>query len=532
MEINLIILYKMSIQEQRYVPRAHTMCSLFASRFSLVLPRIFTIKKPVPSPFFICNCPMRYCNTLLKRYLSLHVPEEDLIQAITLKTCEVEEWSVRKLPDQVVIGKITAIGRHPQADKLFVCQVDCGHAGKYQICTGGENAIDQAYVPVAIPGCHLPAINLTIGPRVMRGLESNGMICSKHELGISEDTEQHRIWIMQYPTGYAPTSEEQLPDMTDITDADLGMPVKEKYPWLENRIITIENKTITHRPDLFGHFGLARELNALFGKQVRFQQLDQLQDQFDTHHCLTVLEHAQRSPQTISVTSPHVRTYALIDIQTIAVQRSDLYIRTLLYDLGLTPKNNWVDFSNIFMYLTGQPIHCFDAQTIQGTIQVRQAKAGETFIDLLHKTHTLTADDIVIADDAGVIALAGIIGGERTAVQDSTTALIIEIANFDPVVVRRTGTRLGLRTDAELRFEKSINPLFSLAMVPYLMETSTYGDQTKNATFAGINRWALPEATQQMPQIHYDTNRIAQLLYGNDVPHTFATDAASILQAL
>lgn len=143
---------------------------------------------------------MRYSNTLLKRYLSVHLPHEEIIQAITLKSCEVEEWTVREIPELVVLGKIIEIGRHPDADKLFVCKLDCGKAGVFQICTGGENALLHAYVAVALPGCHLPAINLSIAPRMMRGLESNGMICSKNELGIPEDTDQHWIWILQYPS--------------------------------------------------------------------------------------------------------------------------------------------------------------------------------------------------------------------------------------------------------------------------------------------------------------------------------------------
>lgn len=239
-----------------------------------------------------------------------------------------------------------------------------------------------------------------------------------------------------------------------------------------------------------------------------------------------------KSSRTIQIQSDYVRAYGTIDLHQVTVQRSDLYIRTLLYDLDIPPKNNWVDFSNVFMYLTGQPIHCFDAATIQGDIIVRQAHAGETFVDLHGKEHSLLPSDIVIADTKGVIALAGIIGGERTAVSSNTTTIVVEIGNFDPVTVRRTGTRLGLRTDAELRFEKMINPLFTLSMIPHLMETLSFVDQTKSVTFGGSTWWADSSVTSSMPRLPYDRKRIGQLLRGSSQPQDAETIGDTILHQL
>lgn len=239
-----------------------------------------------------------------------------------------------------------------------------------------------------------------------------------------------------------------------------------------------------------------------------------------------------KSSRAIQIQSDYVRAYGMIDLHQVAVQRSDLYIRTLLYDLDISPKNNWVDFSNVFMYLTGQPIHCFDAANIQGDIIVRQAHAGETFVDLHGKEHSLLPSDIVIADTKGVIALAGIIGGERTAVSSNTTTIVVEIGNFDPVTVRRTGTRLGLRTDAELRFEKMINPLFTLSMIPHLMETLSFVDQTKSVTFGGSTWWADSSVTSSMPRLPYDRKRIGQLLRGSSQPQDAETIGDTILHQL
>lgn len=298
-------------------------------------------------------------------------------------------------------------------------------------------------------------------------------------------------------------------------------------------MITVENKTITHRPDMFGHFGLATELHAIFGgTATHYSNLSHLRDQLTSTNCLTVLEHTTKSSRKIDIQSDNVRTYATIDLHHVHVQRSDFYIRTLLYDLDLAPKNNWVDFSNLFMYLTGQPIHCFDSATLQGTLVVRQAHAGEIFIDLQGKEHILIAADLVIADEKGVIALAGIIGGARTAVSTTTTDIVIEIANFDPVTVRRTGTRLGLRTDAELRFEKMINPLFSLAMIPHLMETMHFIDKAQTTTFGGIAWRADMHATHAMPRLPYEKQRIWQLLWGNTIPSDAEAISDTILTHL
>jgi len=123
-------------------------------------------------------------------------------------------------------------------------------------------------VPVALPGCYLPVLDLKIEPRVMRGLESNGMICSKSEIGIAEDQEHHWIWTLQYAEGFTEVEKKSPGDMHDITDVDCGIALKVKYPWMENRVLDVDNKTLTHRPDLFGHFGLANEIYTLYGADM------------------------------------------------------------------------------------------------------------------------------------------------------------------------------------------------------------------------------------------------------------------------
>ena len=180
---------------------------------------------------------MLFSTNLLKRYISLDIEPKDLMSNMTLHACEVEQILERKLPELLVIGYVTETQKHPNADTLVVCQINCGHHGNYQICTAADNIAPDMYVPVALPGCYLPAIDLTIGERKMRGEESNGMICAKIELGIDEDADLHGIWILSE-------------DFDDLTPADLGITLSKKYEWLNNTILDVDNKTINNRPDL------------------------------------------------------------------------------------------------------------------------------------------------------------------------------------------------------------------------------------------------------------------------------------------
>lgn len=285
---------------------------------------------------------MRYSLSLLKKYIGVQDTAENIARQLTLKTCEIEEIIERNLPAEIVIGKVTEVKQHENADKLKVCQVDCGKAGKFQICTGGENIVANVYVPVAIPGCYLPAIDLKIEPRKMRGEESNGMICSKGELGIIEDEDKHWIWIMDE-------------DLSDLTDTDIGVPVGEKYPWMNNSVLDVDNKTVTHRPDLTGHFGIARELQAIYAMEnakLSFNKLAERKHNFETTNMFETLEHATKASINVKVETDKCQSYIAVEYKDINVQRSSLYTRLAMQDIGQQSRNNWVDFSNLFMMST------------------------------------------------------------------------------------------------------------------------------------------------------------------------------------
>lgn len=401
---------------------------------------------------------MIYTKQLLARFISGSIDINKLRSDLTVKVCEVEEAHERIIPELIVIWKVLEVKKHPDADKLTVCQLDCWSHGHFQICTWATNIRENIYVPVALPGCFLPAINLQIDPRTMRWLESNGMICSKEELWINEDTGLHWIWILQ-DCAWAVTWDRLIDwDFVDITDKNLWTSLGVYAPRLENRILDIENKTITQRPDLFWHWWIAWEYNAIFSDAVRFSRLPQIAEQLQPAHLWTTLDHAKKTDRAIAIESPFVGSYAIIELTDIVVKESSFRQRLQIVDLGIGTKNNWIDFGTYFMYLTWQPIHCFDGDCVEWTITVRQATNGEQFTDLFDWVHMLTEDDIVICDEKGILALAWIIGGKTSGITEKTKKVTIEIAQFDPVVVRKTAMRLGLRTDAQTRYEKHIFP--------------------------------------------------------------------------
>lgn len=485
---------------------------------------------------------MLYSKNLLSRYISFNEDIETIAKQLTLKTCEVEETHSRELPTDVVIGKVLSTHKHPNADKLTVCKLDCWSKGTYQICTGAENILPEMYVAVALPGCFLPAINLTIEPRVMRGEESNGMICSKQEIGIPEDLDEHRIRCLQYKNALRthPGNETSghAGDFTDITDKDLGVALGEKYPWLNNRIVDVENKAITHRPDLFGHFWLAVESNALFASSITFQTITGLMETIHPGHIFQVLEHAKPGTTKIIAESPTLLSYTLLEINSITIAPSDFYMRLLMLDAGLQPRNNRVDFSNIFMLLSGQPVHFFDKKKVQGNIIIRQATAWEIFTDLFEKEHRLEEGDMVIADEHKILALAGIIGSNTSGIDETTTDVLVEIANFDAVTVRKTGTRLWLRTDAELRFEKYINPMYSLYALQLLLnELGYFGTSLWNFSIGGVQRRVNEHTSvRAQQQVTLDPDHLVSFTHGTTLgeeeANEFLKEANVLLQRI
>ena len=354
----------------------------------------------------------------------------------------------------------------------------------------------------------------------MRGEDSNGMICAKVELGIDEDAEIHGIWIMDE-------------DFFDLTTSDLGISLSSKFPRLDNIMLDVDNKTINNRPDLTGLFGMAIEMKAIFsspnfslmtrgGSEARWvikqQNITHILSEHSPARSLELLYHATRSTQQITVQTDKCSIYVILEIDKIEVRTSPLYDRLSMIDSGLVPKSNWIDFSNLFATIIGQPVHCFDADKIHGEITVRQAHDGEPFTDLKETTHTLKLQDIVIADERGVIALAGVIGGLESGVSDTTKRIVMEIANFDPVAVRRTSMRIGVRTDAVSRFEKTISPTLSLTAFSLMLDLlSQYKTMLADYTILGSNYYVDDQTAGEAMHGKYiecDLEKCSRLIWG------------------
>ncbi len=465
---------------------------------------------------------MKYLSQLFKKYISLDCTAEEIENNFIIKTVEIEDSIKRNLADTVVIGKLLSVIDHPDSDHMHICQVDCGDKGQFQIVCGASNVKEWMLVPVALEGTYFEASGITIAKRKLRGVDSNGMICSKGELGINEDTDQPWIW--------------DLKEDLDVSDEDLGITLWKKYEWLNSVVFDVDNTGLSHRPDLTGHFGAAWDLNAMYADQgkVRYNKISEYKATFKNTNIFDLLEHTEKKGKKFVISKTEgLNNYILLELNNVSVKKADFFMRLQNIDLGNGPKNNWVDFSNIFMNIAGQPVHFFDADKVEGNIIVRNAEEGEKFIDLFGKEHILNAKDIVIADEKKALCLGGVMGGQNSGVTEETKNILVEIANFDPVALRKTGVRLGLRSEAELRNEKSINPTYSLyTLLLFLDELENYKKSLGNYEIGWISYYLKPDLHPIKPTtITVNRERMEQFIFGKKIEN-FKEKAERILTNL
>ena len=362
----------------------------------------------------------------LKQYVDLpkNLSPEELALKLTMSIVEVEE--VIDLGGQlndVYVGKVVKIIKHPAADKLSVAEVDIGKK-KIQLIFGQLAEVHEGdLVPVAQAPTTLPT-GIQIEAKEIRGVQSEGMLCLDSELMADGEAK-----LNYFPAG-----------------TKVGSLVKDVLG-LADVIFEIDNKSITHRPDLWGHYGMAREAAAILGLKLKPLKLTDYQEGQDAD--LTIkLEDKENCSRYIG---------ALVG--NIKIEPSPLWLRHLLKSVGVRPINNIVDITNYVMLELGRPAHAFDRHDVMGdTIIARRAKEGEKFTTLDGQTRTLTSKMCLICDSKRAIDLAGIMGGENSEIKDETTEILLELANFNPSNIRRTSTALGLRTDAAARFEKGLDP--------------------------------------------------------------------------
>ncbi|MCX7883683.1 MAG: phenylalanine--tRNA ligase subunit beta [Caloramator sp.] len=361
----------------------------------------------------------------LCEYVNLDKNINEVADALTISGSKVEEViEFGKEIDKVVTGKIIKTEKHPDADKLTICKVDVKDE-VIQIVTGASNIKEGDIVPVALHGSSLPG-GVKIKRGKLRGVESNGMLCSEVELGIANENSVHGIMILK-------------------EDTPIGEDIK-KILGLEGGIIDFE--ITSNRADCFSVYGIAREAAATFDKELK-----KIETSFNE------TDESINDYLSVEVKSSLCRRYAARMIKDVKIGPSPEWMQEKLRQCDIRPINNIVDITNYVMLELGQPMHAFDYRYIKGKkIIVRTAQDDEKFKTLDGVERNLNSSMLVIADGERPIGIAGVMGGENSEIKEDTTEVIFECANFDGTNVRLTSKKLGLRTDASSKFEKDIDP--------------------------------------------------------------------------
>ena len=378
----------------------------------------------------------------LKDYVDMpdDISPQVLENKITTSTAEVESYQMLG-QDKIVVGKVLTSEKHPNADKLTLVTVSLGKE-EWRVVCGGTNVREGMLVAFAQEGAkvkwHGEGEEIVLEKATIRGVESRGMICASNEIGIP-----------------IPCSDHEIADLTSyVSEKDIGKNVYDVLA-LRDLVLEIDNKSLTNRPDLLGHYGIAREITAIFKtqdkKKMKLKPYPQIKRAFG------------KEDLNITIQSNQCRRYSALKIAGIRVEPSPIWMQKRLERVGIRPINNIVDITNFVMMDLGQPLHAFDATCIAGEqIIVRQAKKGEKILALDGKNYDLNTSDLVIADQGKPVALAGIMGGEHFSINANTTSVIFESANFDPTTIRKTAQRLSLRSESSSRFEKNLDPEYTI----------------------------------------------------------------------
>ena len=383
---------------------------------------------------------MKLSKNFVKDYVDIDVDIKTLAEDMTRVGNEYD--SAGKLLDatKLVIGEVKECEMHPDSDHLHVCKVDVGNEILNIVC-GAPNVRKGLKVIVALDGAVLPGVTVKAGgiiekddkPRVIkkgmvRGQESNGMLCSMLELGL-----EHK-----YADEVDKTGIHELPQ-----DAPIGEdPIK--YMNMNDEVIDFD--LTANRGDLLSILGMAYEVGAIYDKKVKDIDLSHKENSENINDSFKV-----------EVNTDNCTIFLAKKVKNIQIHESPAFIKNRLIASGIRPINNVVDISNYVMLETGQPLHFYDADTLKNKIEVRMAKNGEKLTTLDGKERILSEDDIVISDGEKAIGLAGVMGGLDTEITDKTKNVIIESAIFDGVKIRKTSKEI-LRSEASSRFEKGLDP--------------------------------------------------------------------------
>ena len=374
---------------------------------------------------------MRISLNWLRELVEIKLSPEELAETLTMAGFEVEEIEDRRTwANGVVIGKVLERQPHPNADKLSVCQVDIGADETLNIVCGAANVKADIYVPVATTGTYLPNIDLKIKPAKLRGVASQGMICSLKELGLPTDVDGIHIF-----------TQENLP---------LGSDVR---PLLGLDDVILDLTATANRADALSMVGVAREVAALTGGKLNIPEPGEVSIPKNAGNLALKIADTQACPAYIGTV-----------IEQVKIAPSPEWLQQRLLAAGVRPISNVVDITNYVLLEWGQPLHAFDLSRLQSvadgenlTIGVRFATVGESLKTLDGQTRTLASQNLLITANDKAVALAGVMGGEETEVHQGTQSLVLEAALFDSVAIRRSSRSAGLRSEASGRYERGVN---------------------------------------------------------------------------
>lgn len=362
----------------------------------------------------------------LKDYIDLDdLSLNDIVEKLTTSGSEVEEIHDKsQLFKSIVVGEIKTVKKHPNADKLYLCEVFDGNETLSVVCGASNVSVGQK-VPLAKIGAIIPNGRFVIKSSKIRGEVSNGMICAEDELGLSNDHSGIMV----------------LPDTLKI-----GQPFAEA---LNLDDVVLDIAITPNRADLLSHIGIARELGALFNRKVVYPNIETSEYFVKKNQFAEVIvENQENCPR-----------YSAVILRGIKVQNSPDWLKNKIKSIGLRPINNVVDVTNFVLHEVGQPLHAFDLDKLSGNkIIVRNNNSNNSFTTLDSKNRSMLPNDLMICDGRKPVAIAGIMGGENSEVTATTKNILIESAYFNPSAIRKTAKRLGLSTDASYRFERGCDP--------------------------------------------------------------------------
>ena len=379
---------------------------------------------------------MKVSLNLIKKYVDLpkNITDEQIAYDMTLRTVEVEnvENTALKYHD-IVVGKILEIKHHPNADRLKICITDIGENKPVQIVCGGSNLYDGEYVVVSKPGAevvwHGEGEPVKVEKTEMRGESSYGMICASSEVYLNDFFPSNSKTEIVDLKGINCKPGDNISDLIEMNDT----------------VLEIDNKSLSNRPDLWGHYGIARELSTIYNAPLKKLQKYKIEQELPKYNV------------EIKDTNKCNR-YIAVEIDGVYEKESPIWMKSLLSKTGQRPINAIVDITNYVMMAVGQPLHAFDKTHVNGEkIIVRNAKENEELLLLDNNTIKLTTDDLVICDENDAMALAGIRGGKKDSILPNTKGIVLEIANFTANTIRKTGKRFAEKTDASIRYEKGID---------------------------------------------------------------------------